>query len=1200
MKCPCGAVLALPEKPLPAVLCPKCRRRLAVPAASAAVTARPQRPAPPPAGQRPVARQVRQTPSGGRRVVALALAGAGAAALVLAALGVGAYYLWRDDPSAPPAPADVRPEAAWQAPGRQQPEAPGAEAAVGEPRAEGLAPAPQPPAAKGPAAEPVALQRTRPKTLRLPAAATDAVAGGGGRFLVVHLPTLRKLAVVDLLKQQISHYVPADGDPVLFAAGLDRLVLVFPQRKTVERWSLLRAEKEQSAPLALDNLSRVAVGSASRGPVLLLGAGSFDLQLAFLDLQSLKPWDVRFTRKDRANAGPDLRLRATPDGTLFSLWGTQYSPQGALSLALHGNDAKLINRIDSLGHVIPGPTGKFLYTAHGRFTPELNPYGKAGSQVKWFTLPAQQGNLFLELKEADRQRLAAVYLEGDDRPLVTLDRVPLPVIDVWGRAGFNTDRRVWFLPHYDLIATFARDDQIDLTPLDLDGALARAGADYLYLTSQQPAAVERGEALSYQIAARSRAGKLTFQLDAGPPGMKVSAAGRVEWRVAKDFPERQAEAVVKIRDGAGQELLHAFKVGIPGEPPVAVAQDPPAGGKPQAGEGPAGAGGWKEYVHAEGGFAARFPAAPKLATGKGKDGLTGSAGLDLPQGVHLEVSFTDLDKEVAAAGPAFFLEAMAKQMNPGSRKEVKLGGLAGLELTLGMGKETVRTRIFLVKARLYQVTAAFAGGPADPALAGQFLDSFRLTEVAAGAASAPVPVGEKFPYAWKTYTHPEGRYRLDFPADPGYQATPTPNGYHGGGGAAAPNRVRFDVNFIDFKVPFGAVAAMAAEFGVPQEKRTVTMAGGAATEALCAGRDRKSLVLVRLFNLKNRFFRLWVTFPGGEVDRATADHFFGSFAPVKGPALDLPKADVVVRLGEPTLRTVEDTGGLPSVAFAPDGKTLAVGTSRGAVVLYDFPALTGAARLKAARKPGFGKEVTQLAFSPDGGSLAAACGAENTVKVIDTARRQDRALLIVGERANAVVFAGDGQTVAVAVDREPAVKLWDVPSGQPVGGFKQHRYEPRCLAVSADGKTLASGDSDRQVALWDLGKKTLKRFFQVEDFGTFLCVGFSKNGQLLAAGDSGKKVRVYNLLEGSLLYTLQGHGNDVTCLAFSPDGRLLVSGSRDKTVRFWSLASGRQVRVELLDDHVQALAFSPDGRHLAATSGDAVLRVWELAGKVGP
>jgi hypothetical protein len=662
-----------------------------------------------------------------------------------------------------------------------------------------------------------------------------------------------------------------------------------------------------------------------------------------------------------------------------------------------------------------------------------------------------------------------------------------------------------------------------------------------------------------------------------------------------------ADVVVSLKDAAGQEKFHTFRVRLTGEPPAAVAKAPDVAKPPEVKQPGAGAA-WEEHTHAEGGFAARFPQPPKTAAEKIKEGMTGRADVTLPEGVRLEVSFTDMDPEVAAAGPGFFLDTMIKEMSPRKRREVRLGEHQGYEVEMQMKDETVVARLFLVKHRLYQASAVFSGGKRDDALAARFLDSFRLLESQPAPnkkgpdkADTPPPktVGK---LTWTEHQHPEGRYAVKLPAEPKFEVRPGKFGLTGGFKLLGPNGMTFNVNFIDHAAAILDPVLNTQPFGRAKESKVIEVEGNRAVDALLEGYNQdRPLIAMRCFYIKKRFFTIWAEGKPESFDQEAARLFLESFHTIAGPSLDLPKTDPVVALKVPRPITVKDTGGLPSIAFSPKGDLLAVGTREGRVHLYDFPGMNQIAALDGARKPGgFGKDIHQLSFTADGQFLAAACGAENTVRVFDVAGRQSRNLLIVGEQANGAVFLADGKTLAVAVDREPAVKLWDAFENRPPQALKGHEFEPRCLAASADGKSVASAGADRKVIVWNVAKRKPSRQFETEDFGTYLSLAFAPNGKLLAAGDSSKKLRVYNLLEASVLYDLEGHGNDVTCVAFSPKDALLASGSSDKTLRLWGLASGKQLHVELLDDRVQAVAFSPDGRYLVATGNDAVVQVWDL------
>ena len=255
-------------------------------------------------------------------------------------------------------------------------------------------------------------------------------------------------------------------------------------------------------------------------------------------------------------------------------------------------------------------------------------------------------------------------------------------------------------------------------------------------------------------------------------------------------------------------------------------------------------------------------------------------------------------------------------------------------------------------------------------------------------------------------------------------------------------------------------------------------------------------------------------------------------------------------------------GRIKDIKFSPNGRRFAVATSIG---IWTYDAHTGEVLSLIAVLPGEGRDVTAMAFSPDGKTLAS------------------------GEEG------GVG-------------RLWDVTTGKPIATFKEvpaPQYAKfRALAFFANGTKLIGAVEDREINVWELGKDmnppTLLRTIKGQKpWRRDVLMLLSPDTRLLANTTMDWKNRIFQIQlwdtsTGELLHTLTGHTWWIKSIAFSADSKTLVSGDEYEMIRLWDTATGKP-KVTLnwrRGTTTYALAFSPSGRFIASGHRESV-KLWD-------
>jgi len=297
-----------------------------------------------------------------------------------------------------------------------------------------------------------------------------------------------------------------------------------------------------------------------------------------------------------------------------------------------------------------------------------------------------------------------------------------------------------------------------------------------------------------------------------------------------------------------------------------------------------------------------------------------------------------------------------------------------------------------------------------------------------------------------------------------------------------------------------------------------------------------------------------------------------------------------------------------SVAISPDGTLIASGSLDKIIKLWLID--TGELLHTIA---GHSSAVLSLAFSPNGQTLASASNMEfqgATIKLWNVSTGKLQTTLgnsLLALRTSCLAFSPDGLTLASG-HLDAKIRLWNLGNCQIRGTLKSHGWDVNSLAFSRDGKILVSGGLDGAIKIWNWHKEellnTLNRpapselipslvsWFDSSVSGIW-SVAISPDGKTIASGGSDQPINLWDADTGKLLRILTEHSDSVYTVAFSPDGKILASGGDDHTIRIWEFQTGKLLKTLEHLGPVKSIAFSPDGQTLVSGSTDATVKIWQ-------
>ncbi|MDY7007671.1 MAG: S-layer homology domain-containing protein [Cyanobacteriota bacterium] len=196
------------------------------------------------------------------------------------------------------------------------------------------------------------------------------------------------------------------------------------------------------------------------------------------------------------------------------------------------------------------------------------------------------------------------------------------------------------------------------------------------------------------------------------------------------------------------------------------------------------------------------------------------------------------------------------------------------------------------------------------------------------------------------------------------------------------------------------------------------------------------------------------------------------------------------------------------------------------------------------------------------------------------------------DSAFSVAISFDGEILASS--RGQDIQLWNLQTGELLDTLSDHQANVRSVAISPDGRTLASGSGDGTVKLWDI--PTGEMLVSFWHSGVVTAVGFTADGRTVIGCSADRGMKSWDIYTGELLHRMNG----TQPIAFGAGGLRMAASGGPRYIRLWNVEQGQlltNLSIPNTNNNggIEAIAFSEDGQTIAhAMKGESKVLVWDV------